>query len=563
MSTSPALKSPAARTVSPATNWPRPVARIPEPPVYDEELTLADYGRLLRRWWWLALATFAIVVGAVSAFTYLRAEVYTSEATVLIRTKSSAQLFPLGGSNVVGRTMAAEADFLASSDYLLAAEQAAGNKDEVQIDVGDIVAKVEPSIITFSAKSPTAEQAMATAQAWAQTYIDQRHLIDVTDIAATIESVEATQGALAIERNRVAEPITDLDAQIGATTDATAIANLSAQRVALLQTLNAQLQPIDGQLATANTQLAELTLKAEFLAEPEVSARVNTEAELAEEATTPQPLRDLTLGSVVGLILSVVAVLAVSSIDDRLRSVDDVETATGLGNLAVIPTLRSRARSAELVPGSPTAEAFQRIVSAIDFGTAAGRDQKVLLVTSPLPGEGKTSTAARLATALAKEKRNVVVIGGDLRRPTLSAALGAVEGPGLGDYLTSSTLSLDRCVHQVREGQRLLVMPAGQLHNDQTPAEALRSPDLAQLIDKLRNHCDHVIIDGPPLLPVVDALQLAAVADGVVLSLFAGKSRRRALERAIRLLDEAGPSHVLGYVLSGAKRTEGAYTNGY
>lgn len=544
--------------------WPKVLPSVrQQASAYDDELSLADYARLLRRWWWLATLTMIVTVGGVAVATWLQPEMYTSSATVLIRTSSSSQLFPLGGSDVEGRTMAAEADFLASSNYLMEARIAAGSDDEVDIDVGDIDSRVPPSVITFTAESLSPEGAAATAQAWAQTYIDMRHDIDLADIQSTISTLAATQAALAEERARVARPIEALDDEIERADDSTTIADLSAQRVALLQTLNAQLQPIDTQLAAVTTDLAELGLMAEFLANPEVSARINADAVTPTSPSSPQPLRNLALGTVVGAILAVAAVVAVASFDDRLRTPDDVEETSGLGSLASVPFARSRTYPIELPPGSVMEESFQRIVSAIDFSAAAGRDHQVLLVTSPQAGEGKTSTAARLAMALAAQSRKVLVVGGDLRRPTLSKVLGADESPGLGDYLTSSDLSLDACLHRVELRRHLVIMPAGTIRDGRNPAEVLRSHELGAVIDKLREFCDHIIIDGPPLLPVVDALELASVSDAVILSLYARKSRGRALERSIRLLDEAGPSEVLGYVLSGVQRSEESYGGQY
>jgi len=557
------LPLPPSRTARAAATgdpwWPRVLPRHHDP--QHDELSLADYAHLLRRWWWLATAVLLAAVGAVAAVTFTRSPVYASEATVLIRTDASAQLFPLSTAEVAGRQMAAEADFLASTRFLTEAEVAAGNDDEVTIDTGDLDGRVAPSVITFRALSPTPEQAARTAGAWAETYIELRHEIDRADLDAHIASLEASQQALAAERTRVAEPIADFDTQINEASADTR-AELSAQRVALLQTLNAQLQPIDTQLATVNTDLAEQRLKAELLANPEVSARINAEAEPDRTPVSPRPLRNLALALVIGSILAVGAVVAVASFDDRLRATDDVEEGTGLGHLAVVPYTRNRRVPIELASGSMVEEAFQRLVSSVDFAAAAGQPHQVLLITSPQPGEAKSSTAARLAIALAAQGRNVVVIGGDLRRPTLSALLGAAETPGLGDYLSDAQVGLRECLHRVEGRGNLVAMPAGLIRDQRGPAEVLRSAEVAAVIDRLREHCDHILIDGPPLLPVVDALELAKVSDAVVISLYAGRSRRRALDRALRLLDDAGAASVMGYVLSGVQRAEERYGPG-
>jgi hypothetical protein len=307
----------------------------------------------------------------------------------------------------------------------------------------------------------------------------------------------------------VTEPVRH--GEIASADDGETVSELSAQRIALLQTLSAQLQPIDTQLATVNADVAELEVKAGLLADPDVSARINADAEIPDGASSPSPWRNLALGLVVGAILAIGAVLAVASFDDRLRSTDDVEAATGLPNLAEVPFTRTNRHPIDLPPGSLMDEAFQRVVSTIDFAKAAGQPLKVILVTSPQPGEAKTSTAARLAIALSNEGRNVLVIGGDLRRPTLAAAFGAPARPGLADYLTSTEISIDACLHHAPSRRQLVVMPAGAIRDNRNPAEILRSPELVAVIDKLRDFCHHIIIDGPRLLPVVDALELTGL----------------------------------------------------
>jgi capsular exopolysaccharide synthesis family protein len=438
----------------------------------------------------------------------------------------------------------------------------------VDVDVGDLDARATASLITFTARSGTAAGAAAVAQGWAETYIQLRHDIDVADIAATIATTTATRDSLAAERERVMEPIHELDRAITAASEAEdpdteAIGDLSTQRITLLQTLNGQLQPIDTQLATVNASLAELMVKADLLADPDVSARVNATAEVPDRPSSPKPLRNLALGLVVGAILAVGAVLAVASFDDRLRTVDDVEAATGLPNLAEVPFSRTTQRPIDLTPGSLVEEAFQRVVSTIDFAKAAGHEHKVILITSPQSGEAKTSTAARLAMALSNEGRNVLVIGGDLRRPTLSTTLGAPPRPGLADFLTSDEISVDNCLHHVPGRRQLVIMPAGQIRDGRNPAEVLRSPELGAVINKLRDFCHNIIIDGPPLLPVVDALELAAVCDAVVLSLFARRSRRRTVQRALKLLDDTGRFAAHGFVLTATDRRNHGYGSYY
>jgi len=154
--------------------------------------------------------------------------------------------------------------------------------------------------------------------------------------------------------------------------------------------------------------------------------------------------------------------------------------------------------------------------------------------------------------ALANEGRYVIVVGGDLRRPALSALYRAPASPGLADYMTGN-VALEKCLHSINP--TLAILPAGTNRSQRNPAEILRSHELLVTIDKLRDHCDHIIIDAPPLLPVVDALELAETADGVILCAYARETRKRSLEEAHRRLLESNAPHILGFVLSGASET--------
>ena len=551
--------------VSPTTQSVTPLRPSPQNggarQLKDVELTLADYAEILRRWWWLVATLFVAIVSAVMVITALTPATYQSSATVIIRTASSSQLFPLGNDDVAGRTMAAEADFLVSTPFLLAADEAAGGDYEVTVDTGRLEARIPPSLITFTTKAPSAEEAAFAAQQWAETYIALRHEIDLGDVTTKLNSLEAQHQALTTERLRVMIPVDELDTHTANAPDETTANSLATQRVTLLQTLNAQLQPIDSQLASVNTEIAQLKLRSEILANPEVSARINTVAEIPEAPVSPRPARNLALGTVVAGVIAVAASLAVASFDDRLRTSEDVDQATGLGALTVVPYTRQNTHPLPLPPGSLVEEAFQRAVSTIDFTSMDAH--KVLLVTSAQAGEAKTSTASRLALTLAQTNRRVLVIGGDLRKPTLASALGTPDGPGLGDYLSNDSVTIEHCLHRSPARPGLVVLPAGTIQDNRNPAELLRAHELEAVVNKLRDYCDHIIIDGPPLLPVADGLELARVADAVVLSLNARNSRGRAAQRAIQMLRDAGPTPILGYVFTGATRSDGAYGGKY
>ncbi len=493
-----------------------------------------------------------MIVLASMLWTFNQPKLYTSQASIIIRTESSIQLFPLSSNERLTRIMSAESDFLQSTGFEDAARDQAGNSDPVDIEVGDVTASVSPSLITFTATSSSPEQAATTAESWADTYIGLRHEGDVSETQKSITTLDASTETLESERSRILSPLEPLNEQLKEATDPDTVSRLTTERIALMQQLAPQLQPIEAQLNEINGELAEQKLLAEFLEDPNVSAKVNRLAEVPARPSSPSIPQNLALGIVAGALVAVASVLAAASFDDKVRSADDIEESIGLGPLAVLPTHERITSPISLTEGSPTAEAYQRLISSIDFSRSVGASNQVLLITSPEKGEGKSTTSARLALALANEGRYVIVVGGDLRRPRLSSFYHAPKGPGLSDYL-SGDVSLDNCLHPIQP--TLAILPAGTNRGQRNPAEILRSDNLVITVDKLRDHCDHIIIDAPPVLPVVDALELAESADGIILCAYEKKTRKRSLEETHRRLIESNAPRILGFVLSGNNET--------
>jgi len=184
-----------------------------------------------------------------------------------------------------------------------------------------------------------------------------------------------------------------------------------------------------------------------------------------------------------------------------------------------------------------------------------GRARRVLLVTSPAKGDGKSITAANLALTMAQEfNRKVVLVDADLRRPTLHALLGIPQQPGLVDVLGGDASLQDALVEL--PDVHLAVVPAGQ--PPVQPAELLGSTGMRRLLESLRSRFDRVIIDMPPVVPLADVGVLAPQCDGVLLVVRAGVTPKPLIERALGTFD---PERLLGVVLneSGAGEPEYGY----
>jgi len=203
---------------------------------------------------------------------------------------------------------------------------------------------------------------------------------------------------------------------------------------------------------------------------------------------------------------------------------------------------------AALAPHADIAEQYRTLRTRIVLGED-GRPRRVLLVTSPAKGDGKTLTVANLALTMAQEfNRRIAIVDADLRDPGLHTLLGLPRSPGLSDVL-SGTIALDEALVELPEFN-LTVLPAGGVAEQ--PAERLGSSAMRHALDALRTRFDRVLVDVPPLVPLADVSVLAPQVDGVLLVVRAGATKRPEIERALSMVDA---NRFLGIVLNG---TDGA-----
>ena len=182
-----------------------------------------------------------------------------------------------------------------------------------------------------------------------------------------------------------------------------------------------------------------------------------------------------------------------------------------------------------------------------------GHPRRVLIVTSPAKGDGKSVTAANLTLTMAQEfNRRIVLVDADLRRPSVHRLFGLPSQPGLADVLKGD-VALDEALVQLPEYQ-LTILPAGTRVDRQT--ELLGSQAMRRSMDALRSRFDRVVLDTPPALPLADVAVVAPMADGLVLVVRAGATPKPLIERALAACDE---SRLIGLVLNGTGDRDAAY----
>lgn len=276
-----------------------------------------------------------------------------------------------------------------------------------------------------------------------------------------------------------------------------------------------------------------------------VDVLVAADASLPSSPTSPQALRTtsvtLTLGFLAGFGLAIARV--------RLdRSVKDAEVAAYLGRAPVIGTVAVdrtvQERPVEQGSSARVAEDFRRIRTNLQF-LSVDEPPRVLMISSALPEEGKTTLTANLAMMLVDAGQTVTVVEADLRRPQLTRYLGLVAGAGLTNVL-AGTAEIDDVLQPYGDG-RLSLIAAGP--TPPNPGELLASTHMSAFLGKLLARNDYVLLDVPPLLPVADSAGLAVHTDGTLLTVRYGKTRTDQLEQAAITLDRVD-AKTLGIVLN-------------
>lgn len=264
----------------------------------------------------------------------------------------------------------------------------------------------------------------------------------------------------------------------------------------------------------------------------------------APSTVSPRPLRDLLLGLTAGLLIAGLGAVLREAMDTSVKSVDTLRDLTGGPVLASVGTQDKAQRQLLREHRSPNTEAYRSLRTNLQF-LDVDHPVRVLTVTSSVPGEGKSVTACNLALALADAGKRVVLVDGDLRCPQVCSYLGCTGRAGLTSVLIGAAL-LEEALIEGRN-RLLRIMPSGPIPPN--PSELLGSARMAELVERLKQDADIVVIDSPPLLPVTDAAILSNLSDGAILVVRHGQTRREQLARATDQL-RAVEARLFGSVLN-------------
>jgi succinoglycan biosynthesis transport protein ExoP len=297
------------------------------------------------------------------------------------------------------------------------------------------------------------------------------------------------------------------------------------------------------------------------------NVHIVNQARVLDHPTRPRRALTMMAGALVGLVGGIALAFAKDRIQDRVHTIDDVREWEGLPTVVAMPAIRSMRSELTLNgkgfgngvgmedtgsrcflldrPNAPESEAVLGLRTML-FLSQTGTPPKVVLVTSPLPGEGKTTVANNLAIALAKYG-NTCLVDADMRMPTVGSSFHIAQELGLAHYL-QGTASLDQILCPSHDIKNLTIIPSPM------PAEfanyLLTGKPIRQLIEHLRERFDFVVIDTPPILPYTDGLSLSTMVDGVILIGRAGQTPRGAIWRGMELLETVKSARILTVVLN-------------
>nr|WP_269813255.1 polysaccharide biosynthesis tyrosine autokinase [Ornithinimicrobium sediminis] len=291
-----------------------------------------------------------------------------------------------------------------------------------------------------------------------------------------------------------------------------------------------------------------------------VEAQTIVAASVPGGPVSPDPVRNLAIGALAGLMLGIGFALLRHNLDTRIRTVKDLELLSDRPVLANVPVRRTDGGHLmffESEPFSSHAEALRRLRTNLMFVDVTTRKHS-FLVTSALPAEGKTTTAVNLALAMADAGTKVLLVDADLRHPSVASAMGLEGSVGLTTVLLGRA-DIAEMVQQWADSN-LWVLPAGEIPPN--PSELLGSDAMMELFEELVKDYDFVLVDSPPVLPVADALVLERLTGGALMVVAAGSTRRHHLTEALHAFETADAT-VAGFALTKTPDEPGSYYGYY
>jgi non-specific protein-tyrosine kinase len=482
----------------------------------------------------LLLASVALAGASAFFFSTLQPKVYQSEATLIVGQSLSAVNPDYNQLLVSQRLSSTYATVATTRPILTKVIDRLGldtTPDQLARDVSASAA-TDGALLTIEARDNSPARAAQIANAVAE------ELIAATP---SVQGGQAVDSSVEQDLAAIRKDISDTQAEIDALV---AVPERTPSQDARLDTLRGRVVSLRSTYATLLGYAPESAANLMTIIQPAVAG---------DAPVAPRPLLNALLAAVVAFMIVSAGVFVVEYLDDAIKGPDEVEEALGLPTLGTIERMAgARERlpiyrlATLLYPRSGAAEAYRALRTNVEF---AAIDEPIhrLLVTSAVPSEGKTVTAANLAVAFAQGGRRILLVDADLRRPGVHEIFAIDNETGLTNLLRHDETRLGTLVRQ-SEQKNLSILPAGPLPPN--PAELLGSHRMRTLMSTLTEGYDMVIFDSPPIEAFTDAAVLSSLVDGTLLVVESRRGRLAQIRSARESLTRAN-ARLLGVVLNG------------
>lgn len=501
-------------------------------------LELADYLQVLWRRKLTIIITVVVCMLAALAMSFNREDEYVANTRLLLEQRLVDRLF-VPTEQQTNSPVAAERDRANEIQVMASPAVRALVKDSVGRDLASIsfqpVRGTDAIDIVARGKDPKA--VAKTANAYADAYVQVRTDLIVEDLQGAADELQVRMGEVDAEIAFVDEslnqnpPIFDSQGRSG------------DPRIALKTRLQNERNGYQDQYERMNIGIS--------VAE-QGGAKVLFEATPPSKPVNESPFRNLAAGFAIGLTLGIALAFLREYLDDTIKTKDDLEAASGLTTVGIIPAITDwKKREATMLisamqPRSGAAEAYRTVRTSVEF---LSLDHPIgsLQLTSALAAEGKTSTLANLAITFARAGQRVIVLCCDLRRPRIHEFFGLDNQVGFTSVLLGDA-PLGAAIQSADPELPIGLVASGPLPPN--PAELLASKRAVEVIEDLDRRCDLLLIDSPPVLPVTDALVISGLVDAVLFVANAGSSTKRGVKRSVELLHQVD-APLIGSIING------------
>lgn len=508
--------------------------------IHQPEIHLTDYLKIVRQRKWTIITFFIITISVVTIGTFLQRPMYRATVTMLIDVETPDMLsikdnIALGSPGY----MAYKEYYQTQIEIIQSRSIAREVYDAFQLEKERDYVKAKDPIKVFLKKlkvEPIRDTRLA------RIHFEDKNKELATKVVNKIASVYAERNLAYISTsenlNLLKNEYLKLQSKYSEYSK-----QYKDKHPKMLQ-LKEELAGMEERIMREKEPFALTSLKANNI-------RIMDEAEIPKKPIRPNKRLNILLSLLVGLLGGTGLAFFFEYLDNTIKTFEDVEKYIQLPFLGSVPTIEGKYSELEkdrfvhLQAKTPISEAYRAIRTGILFSGSAEKDLKAIIITSPGPQEGKTTTLCNLGIIMANSGGSVLLVDSDMRKPRLHIVFDQKNNIGLSNFLTGQT-DFDEIIKKT-DIENLYVVTCG--FHPPNPSELLGTKRMGEFVEKAKAKFDKILFDSPPINVVTDASILAGMMDGTILVVESGKTTRNAIPRVKQLLKDA-KAKVLGVLIN-------------